>query len=90
MPVTLSLDPANSICALEKVVDRSASRNGLMVKAGNGRLRVDVQPREKMALLQTLFESGELADVGIHQPSLEDIYVHFIGTGGLAHRGGGQ
>ena len=90
MPVTLSLDPANSVCALEKVVDRSASRNGLMVKAGNGRLRVDVQPREKMALLQTLFESGELADVGIHQPSLEDIYVHFIGAGGLAHRGGGQ
>jgi Cu-processing system ATP-binding protein len=90
MPVTLLLDPANSICALEKVVDRSASRNGLMVKAGNGRLRVDVQPREKMALLQTLFESGELADVGIHQPSLEDIYVHFIGSGGLAHRGGSQ
>jgi len=90
MPVTLSLDPANSVCALEKVVDRSASRNGLMVKAGNGRLRVDVQPREKMALLQMLFESGELADVGIHQPSLEDIYVHFIGAGGLAHRGGGQ
>ncbi|MEQ5813995.1 ABC transporter ATP-binding protein [Marinobacter sp. NFXS11] len=90
MPVTLSLDPANSVRALEKVVDRSASRNGLMVKADNGRLRVDVQPREKMALLQTLFESGELADVSIHQPSLEDVYVHFIGAGGLAHRGGSQ
>lgn len=90
MPVTLSLDPANSVSALEKVIDRSTNRSGLMMKSDNGRLRVDVQPREKMALLRTLFESGELADVSIHQPSLEDIYVHFIGAGGLAHRGGSQ
>ncbi|MCG7198630.1 ABC transporter ATP-binding protein [Marinobacter pelagius] len=90
MPVTLSLDPANSIAALERVIDNSASASGLMIKTDNGRLRVDVQPREKMALLRTVMASGEVADVSIHQPSLEDIYVHFIGPGGLAHRGGSQ
>ncbi len=89
MPVTLSLDPANSVFALEKVIDR-ASNNGLSVKAHNGRLRVDVQPMEKMALLKAIMASGEVADVSIHQPSLEDVYVHFIGSGGLAHRGGNQ
>lgn len=90
MPVTLSLDPANSVSALEKVIDRAPCSNGLMRKVDNGRLTVSVRTGEKMALLQVLFESGELADVGIHQPSLEDIYVHFIGSGGLAHRGGSQ
>ncbi|SFM98777.1 MULTISPECIES: ABC transporter ATP-binding protein [Marinobacter] len=90
MPVTLSLDPAHSISALEKVIDSAATSSGLMIKTDNGRLRVDVQPREKMALLQTVMASGEVADVSIHQPSLEDIYVHFIGSGGLAHRGGSQ
>lgn len=43
-----------------------------------------------MELIKTLMASGEVADLGIHQPSLEDIYVHFIGSGGLAHRGGGS
>jgi Cu-processing system ATP-binding protein len=90
MPVTLSLDPANSVSALEKVIDRAPCSNGLMRKVDNGRLTVSVRTGEKMALLQVLVESGELADVGIHQPSLEDIYVHFIGSGGLAHRGGSQ
>ncbi|GAA0843200.1 ABC transporter ATP-binding protein [Marinobacter szutsaonensis] len=90
MPVTLSLEPANSVSALEKVIDSAATSSGLMIKTDNGRLRVDVQPREKMALLQTVMASGEVADVSIHQPSLEDIYVHFIGSGGLAHRGGSQ
>lgn len=90
MPVTLSLDPANSISALERVIDKASSNSGLMIKTDNGRLRVDVQPREKMALLKAVMASGEVADVSIHQPSLEDIYVHFIGSGGLAHRGGNQ
>ena len=88
MPVTLSLDPANSISALEQVIDSASSNSGLMIKTVNGRLRVDVQPREKMALLRAVMASGEVADISIHQPSLEDIYVHFIGSGGLAHRGG--
>lgn len=90
MPVTLSLDPANSMPALERVIDKASTSSGLMIKADNGRLRVDVQPREKMALLKAVLASGEVADISIHQPSLEDIYVHFIGSGGLAHRGGGQ
>jgi len=90
MPVTLSLDPANSISALEHVIDSASSSSGLIIKSDSGRLRVDVQPRDKMALLHAVMASGEVADISIHQPSLEDIYVHFIGSGGLAHRGGSQ
>jgi len=90
MPVTLSLEPANSISALERVIDKASTSSGLMIKTDNGRLRVDVQPREKMALLKTVMASGEVADISIQQPSLEDIYVHFLGSGGLARRGGNQ
>ncbi|WP_303290903.1 ABC transporter ATP-binding protein [Marinobacter sp. SS5-14b] len=90
MPVTLILQPANSLAALETVMNQARENTGLMMKNDNGRLLVDVRPKEKMALIQTLMNSGEVADLGIHQPSLEDIYVHFIGSGGLAHRGGGQ
>lgn len=90
MPVTLTLEPANALAALEKVIDGAFSSAGLMIKSDNGRLLVDVRPKEKMALIQALMGSGEVADLGIHQPSLEDIYVHFIGSGGLAHRGGSQ
>lgn len=90
MPVTLTLQPATSLSALEKAIDQAEQRAGLMMKSENGRLQVDVRPQEKMELIKTLMASGEVADLGIHQPSLEDIYVHFIGSGGLAHRGGGQ
>ncbi len=90
MPVTLILQPANSLAALETVMNQARENTGLMMKNDNGRLLVDVRPKEKMALIQTLMNSGEVADLGIHQPSLEDIYVHFIGSGGLAHRGGSQ
>ena len=82
--------PATSLSALEKAIDQADQRAGLMMKSENGRLQVDVRPREKMELIKTLMASGEVADLGIHQPSLEDIYVHFIGSGGLAHRGGSQ
>ncbi len=81
---------ANSISALEHVIDSASSSSGLIIKSDSGRLRVDVQPRDKMALLHAVMASGEVADISIHQPSLEDIYVHFIGSGGLAHRGGSQ
>jgi len=90
MPVTLTLQPATSLSALEKAIDQAEQRAGLMMKSENGRLQVDVRPQEKMELIKTLMASGEVADLGIHQPSLEDIYVHFIGSGGLAHRGGSQ
>jgi len=90
MPVTLSLLPSNSLAALEKVIEQAGESTGLMMKTDNGRLQVDVRPQDKMPLIQTLMNSGEVADLGIHQPSLEDIYVHFIGSGGLAHRGGSQ
>ncbi|MCG2582523.1 MAG: ABC transporter ATP-binding protein [Marinobacter sp.] len=90
MAVTLSIEPANGISALEKVIVNASAGNGLMTHGSNGRLRVDVRPSEKMAMIQTLLDSGEVRDLGIHQPTLEDIYVHFIGSGGLAHRGGSQ
>ncbi|PSF07115.1 copper ABC transporter ATP-binding protein [Marinobacter fuscus] len=90
MPVTLTLQPANGVAALEMAIDRADQRAGLMMKSSNGRLLVDVRPQQKMALIESLIQSGELADLGVHQPSLEDIYVHFIGSGGLAHRGGSQ
>lgn len=90
MPVTLTIQPATSLAALEKAIDQADQRAGLMMKSENGRLQVDVRPQEKMELIKTLMASGEVADLGIHQPSLEDIYVHFIGSGGLAHRGGSQ
>ena len=90
MPVTLTLQPATSLSALEKAIDQAEQRAGLMMKSENGRLQVDVRSQEKMELIKTLMASGEVADLGIHQPSLEDIYVHFIGSGGLAHLGGNQ
>lgn len=90
MAVTLSIEPANGVSALEKVIADASAGNGLMTHDSNGRLRVDVRPSEKMSLIQALLDSGEVKDLGIHQPTLEDIYVHFIGSGGLAHRGGGQ
>lgn len=90
MPITLSLEPANSVTALESVVTRAEDSTGLMIRQDNGRLKVDVRPAEKMALVETLMASGEVRDLGIYQPTLEDVYVHFIGSGGLAHRGGAQ
>ena len=90
MPVTLFLEPANGLSALERAIEDSAIPTTTLARTEQGGLQVAVEPREKMPLLRTLMASGELADVGIHQPSLEDLYVHFIGSGGLAQRGGGQ
>ena len=90
MPVTLSIEPANGTPALEKAIAGASADKGLMIKKGNGRLQVDVRPSEKMPLIQALLDSGEVRDLGIYQPTLEDVYVHFIGSGGLAHRGGAQ
>lgn len=90
MPVTLSIEPANGTSALEKVIADAPAGNGLMIRKASGGLQVDVRPTQKMALIQALMDSGEVRDLGIHQPTLEDVYVHFIGSGGLANRGGGQ
>ncbi|NMT62038.1 ABC transporter ATP-binding protein [Marinobacter orientalis] len=90
MPVTLSIEPANGTSALEKAIAGASAGSGLIIKKDDGRLQVDVRPSEKMALIQSLLNSGEVQDLGIYQPTLEDVYVHFIGAGGLAHRGGGQ
>lgn len=90
MPITLSIEPKNSLAALETVVNKEPDSENLAVRHDNGQLHVDVVPAQKMALVKTLIASGEVRDLGINQPTLEDLYVHFIGTGGLAHRGGVQ
>ncbi|WP_289009025.1 ABC transporter ATP-binding protein, partial [uncultured Marinobacter sp.] len=63
MPVTLTLQPATSLSAMEKAIDRAEQRAGLMMKSENGRLQVDVRPQEKMDLIKTLMASGEVADL---------------------------
>jgi len=88
MPVTLTLEPTNGTSALENVIAGASAGNGPKIKKDNGLLQIDVRPSEKMMMIQTLLDSGEVQDLGIHQPTLEDVYVHFIGSGGLAHRGG--
>ncbi|WP_298448989.1 ABC transporter ATP-binding protein [uncultured Marinobacter sp.] len=90
MPTTLSIEPENTVAALEAVVNNAPASAGLMMHQANGRLRVDVRPAEKMELVKALVASGEVRDLGIYEPTLEDVYVHFIGSGGLAHRGGAQ
>jgi Cu-processing system ATP-binding protein len=90
MPTTLSIEPESTVAALESVVNNAKASAGLMMRHDNGRLHVDVRPAEKMALVKALMASGEVRDLGIYQPTLEDVYVHFIGSGGLAHRGGAQ
>ncbi len=102
MAVTLTLEPEGRLADLEQVVSEASASVGLMRQGGhgtatepaageaNGVLRVDVRPAEKMPLIQALMASGEVRDLSVHQPGLEDIYVHFIGSGGLAHRGGAQ
>jgi len=90
MPVTLMLEPTGSLGSLENAVHKCNGVTRPVMKNISNRLQVDVRPADKMPLLTALMASGEVADVGIHQPTLEDIYVHFIGSGGLAHRGGVQ
>lgn len=102
MATTLILEPEGSLADLEKAVNKASASVGLMTtsrqdqadsqgtSSENGVLRVDVRPSEKMPLIQALVASGTLRDLNVHQPGLEDIYVHFIGSGGLAHRGGVQ
>ena len=87
LPVTISLKPFSSVSALEKVANNAAIDIDAVVRAEKDYLHVDIQASEKIAFLKTVLGSGEVADLNIHQPSLEDIYVHFIGSGGLAHRG---
>jgi len=87
MPVTFMLEPTGSLDSLEYAIRQCKSATSPVIKNVNNRLQVDVRPADKMPLLTALMASGEVADVGIHQPTLEDIYVHFIGSGGLAHRG---
>lgn len=89
MPITLTLEAENDETALQAVVEKTAGVS--VIKRNNsGALSVEVRPEEKMPLIQALMMSGEVRDLGIYQPTLEDLYVHFIGSGGLAHRGGAQ
>ena len=90
MPVTLDLTPTGDVSLLEDAVNTAIQGRDAMARRQDGQVMVNVAPQEKMPLLQALLPSGEVADLSIHQPSLEDLYVHFIGAGGLAHRGGAE
>lgn len=87
MPVTLLLEPANGHDALKETV-KKANTGRPPESLPDGRVAVDVGHAEKMQLINDLLTSGEVKDLNISQPTLEDLYVHFIGSGGLAHRGG--
>ena len=90
LPITISLKPVSSISSLERVVSNAAIDIDAVVRAEKDCLHVYVQARDKILFLKAVLASDEIADLNIHQPSLEDIYVHFIGSGGLARRGAKQ
>ncbi|WP_166258183.1 ABC transporter ATP-binding protein [Marinobacter salicampi] len=86
LPVTLLIEPASGNEQLEEVIEQSgiAGRKTTVV---DGKLVVDVHPADKMEVIEKLVATGALRDLSISQPSLEDLYVHFIGSESLAHRG---
>lgn len=87
MPVTLSLEPVSDKASLQSVIKREGIA-AQTLPASNGRLHVNVHPGDKMAAIGKLLASGTVRDLGISQPTLEDLYVHFTGPSGLAQRGG--
>ncbi|SFR56190.1 Cu-processing system ATP-binding protein [Marinobacter daqiaonensis] len=89
MPVVLSVIPADGNHQLEAAV-MGSGLNASVTQKRNGSLRIEVAPLQKMAMVRRLLATGEVRDLDISEPTLEDIYVHFIGSGGLAHRGGVQ
>lgn len=90
IPVTLSLRPATSVAALKQQLARAPVTCQPLPETGAEEVSVQVAARDKMAFLRHLLACGELADLAIHQPGLEDLYVHFTGSGGLARRGGNR
>lgn len=89
MPVVLTVAPANYDHHLAAVVKETGLKARTSVM-NNGNLRIEVAPAGKMSMVHRLLDTGEVRDLGISEPTLEDVYVHFIGSGGLAHRGGVQ
>ncbi|MFC4259196.1 ATP-binding cassette domain-containing protein [Marinobacter lacisalsi] len=87
MPVTLTVAPANGDGHLASVAEAAGLSASTSVME-NGSLRIEVPADSKMAMIRRLLATGEVRDLGVVEPTLEDIYVHFIGSGGLAHRGG--
>ncbi|WP_443192368.1 ABC transporter ATP-binding protein [Pseudomonas indica] len=43
-------------------------------------LEIDTPATGKLGLLRQLLEEGGVADIEVHQPSLEDLYRHFMGA----------
>lgn len=87
MPVALTVTPAADSHPLTAAAD-DAGLKASTTMMDNGNLRIEVPADHKMAMIHRLLATGEVRDLGIVEPTLEDIYVHFIGSGGLAHRGG--
>lgn len=89
MPVSLTVAPANADSPLAGVAE-DAGLGAAVSGMENGSLHIEVAHGHKMAMIHKLLATGEVRDLDISEPTLEDIYVHFIGSGGLAHRGGVQ
>ena len=89
MPIAVTVEPTHGRHTLESVVG-NLGPHAMFTELDNGRLRVSVAPGDKMTAIQRLMATGQVKDLMVTEPTLEDIYVHFIGSGGLAHRGGGQ
>lgn len=89
MPVSLTVAPANADSPLAGVAE-DAGLGAAVSGTDNGSLHIEVAHDHKMAMIHKLLATGEVRDLDISEPTLEDIYVHFIGSGGLAHRGGVQ
>lgn len=87
MPVSLKIQPMESRHHLLGIAEELGPRASWQE---SGELRLDVTPDQKMPMIRRLLTTGEVCDLNISEPTLEDIYVHFIGSGGLAHRGGPQ
>ena len=87
MPVSLEVQATESRVNLLQIAEELGPQASWQE---NGELRLDVPPDQKMPMIRRLMTTGEVRDLNISEPTLEDLYVHFIGSGGLAHRGGTQ
>ncbi|SFM68895.1 ABC transporter ATP-binding protein [Marinobacter zhejiangensis] len=79
LPVRLIVRSADSQGTLTRL-NGSLPRLSALVKDANT-IELVVAPGEKMAAIQGLLGSGLVEDLQIHQPTLEDLYCHFMDIG---------
>lgn len=82
MPVRLKAD----VSSLPGDVARLFSQSGTMEATDTG-LTVEVGTREKLSTLRQLLALEGITDLHIEQPTLENLYCHFVGPSGLGQGG---